>query len=266
MAAAGSERDGPVILDVVDGLACLTLNNPARKNAITREMASLIVEFCDRVDSDEAVGALVVCGTGDYFCSGADTRDLGASSTNPASTEAMARTSAVYSAFERVGSLQVPTIAVVTGGAVGAGLNLALVCDLLLVTPEAVLDSGFVSRGIHPGGGHFSLLGRSLSRQQAIALGVLGVAVSGEHAVRLGLAWKACPPQAIRDEADALLRLAARDPALSRKAKRSAALELENTAVPWGAAIELERGVQMWSLGRKGEAGWHRKPAKPIIE
>jgi enoyl-CoA hydratase len=203
--------------------------------------------------------------TGDYFCSGADTRDLAASSANPASSEAIARTSAVYSAFHRVGSLPVPTVAIVTGGAVGAGVNLALASDVLLVTPQAILDSGFVARGIHPGGGHFSLLGRSISRQQAIAFGVLGNAVSGEQAVRLGLAWKACPRQTIWDEAAQLVRLAARDPMLSRRVKKSAVLELDDPAVSWGAAIELERGVQMWSLGRKGKAGWQRKPGKPGI-
>jgi crotonobetainyl-CoA:carnitine CoA-transferase CaiB-like acyl-CoA transferase/enoyl-CoA hydratase/carnithine racemase len=258
-----TDEDSPILARVSDGIANLTLNNPGRKNAITRDMGRLIEEFCRRVEDDEAIGAVVIDAAGDYFCSGADTRDLGASSAAPASTEAMARTSAVYRAFVRVGSLPVPTVTVVVGGAVGAGLNLALASDLLLVTPDAVLDSGFLARSIHPGGGHFSLLGRSLTRQQALALGALGVVVSGEQAVRIGLAWKACPPETIRSEADDLVRLAASDPMLSRRIKNSAALELGPAAVPWAAAVELERGVQMWSLGRKGEAGWKRKPTEP---
>ena len=155
----------PVVFDVRDGVATLVLNNAARKNAITLEMASLIEQFCCRVDEDQSVGAVVVSATGTYFCSGADTRDLASSSSDPASSEAVARTSAVYGAFLRVGALAVPSVSVVVGGAVGAGMNLALATDLMLVTPNAVLDSGFPARHIHPGGGHLALLGRTAGRR-----------------------------------------------------------------------------------------------------
>ncbi|MER5917139.1 enoyl-CoA hydratase/isomerase family protein [Streptomyces sp. NPDC001982] len=259
----GPEQNGPIIVGVDAGIAHLTLNNPRRKNAITPDMAELIESFCDRVAADETIGAVVMDATGDYFCSGADTRDLGLSSANPASTEAIARTSALYSAFVRVGTLPVPTVAVVTGGAVGAGLNLVMAADVVLVTADAVLDSGFVARGIHPGGGHFSLLGRSLNRQHAMALGALGVPLSGEQAVHLGLAWKTCPSETIHAEAEALVRFAAGDPMLARRVKKSAALQLDSPRASWAAGIELERGVQIWSLGRKGEAGWQRKPSEP---
>ena len=253
--------ESPVVVDIREGVARLTLNNPARKNAITREMGRLIEQFCDRVESDETIGAVIIDARGGYFCSGADTRDLAVASSDPASSEALSRTSAVYTSFTRVGLLPVPSVAVVTGGAVGAGINLALAADVLLVTPDAVLDSGFLARRIHPGGGHFSLLGRSLSRQQAIVLGALGVAISGEQAQQLGLAWLACDAETIGERATDLVAIPARDPLLARRIKKSADLELGPAAVPWAAAIELERGVQMWSLGRKGEAGW-RTPTK----
>jgi len=249
-----------VVVEFRDGVARLTLNNPTRKNAITRDMGRLIEQFCDRVESDETIGAVIIDAHGGYFCSGADTRDLAVASSNPASTEALSRTSAVYTSFTRVGLLPVPSVAVVIGGAVGAGINLALAADILLVTPDAVLDSGFLARGIHPGGGHFSLLGRSLSRQQAIVLGALGVPISGEQAQRLGLAWLACEAETIHQRAAELVALPARDPQLARRIKKSADLELGPAAVSWAAAIELERGVQMWSLGRKGGAGWSAPP------
>ena len=258
MSSPEREVEPPVVADFRDGVARLTLNNPAHKNAITRDMGRLIEQFCDRVESDETIGAAIIDACGGYFCSGADTRDLAVASSDPASSEALSRTSAVYTSFTRVGLLPVPSVAVVIGGAVGAGINLALAADVLLVTPGAVLDSGFLARGIHPGGGHFSLLGRSLSRQQAIVLGALGVPISGEQAQRLGLAWLACDAKTIHQHATDLVALPARDPVLARRVKKSADLELGAGAVPWAAAIELERGVQMWSLGRKGEGGWNR--------
>ncbi|TDC71573.1 enoyl-CoA hydratase/isomerase family protein [Actinomadura sp. GC306] len=245
------------------GIARMTLDNPRRKNAITLDMAAAMEEFCARVRADEAIGAAVIDAEGGYFCSGADTRDLADSSADPASPEAVARTSAVYNAFVGVGRLPVPSVSLVAGGAVGAGLNLALATDLMIVTPDAVLDSGFLARGIHPGGGHLALLGRAAGYRQAVALGVLGAALTGTEAVRRGLAWAAVPPGELLGTATRLVAKAAADPALARRIKDSAALELGPPAVPWSAAVEIERGVQMWSLGRKGHDGWARRPAAP---
>lgn len=251
-----------VHVDADRGVATLTLDNPARKNAITLEMAETMRAFCERVQHDESIGAVVVQAAGDYFCSGADTRDLASFSENPAHPESVRRTSAVYEAFASVGRLPVPSLSVVTGGAVGAGVNLALATDVLLITPDAVLDSGFLARGIHPGGGHLSLIGRAAGRQAAFALAVFGTAISGTEAVARGIAW-ACPareelPAAVR----ALTAGPAADPELARRIKQSAELELGPPAATWPAALEVERGMQMWSLARKGSAAWARKPGQ----
>lgn len=252
-----------VDFEVEDGLGRLTLVNPTRKNAITLTMADQILEYSSRIKRDRSIGAVVVDSAGGYFCSGADTRDLAVSSSEPASTEAVSRTSAVYDAFVTVGELPVPTISLVNGGAVGAGMNLALATDMMLVSPGAVLDSGFLARGIHPGGGHLRLLGRSLGYQQAAAMAMFGVALSAEQAVSLGLAWRVVDADQMLETAREICRLPIADPELARRIKTSARIELETPGVSWPAAIELERGVQMWSLGRKGSSGWARKPEKP---
>jgi len=256
-------NESQAIVRIADGVARLTLANPARKNAITLGMAGQMTEFCARVHEDESIGAVIVDAEGGYFCSGADTRDLAASSADPASPEAVARTSAVYDSFTEIGRLPVPTVALVAGGAVGAGLNLALAADLLIVTPDAVLDSGFLARGIHPGGGHLMLLGRAAGYASTIAMGALGVPMSGAEAVRRGLAWATAAPDDLLETAMALVAKAAADPPLARRVKHSATLELGPPAIGWAAAVELERGTQMWSLARKGRAGWDRKPPKP---
>ncbi|MGA4689387.1 enoyl-CoA hydratase/isomerase family protein [Rhodococcus sp. AB351] len=246
----------PILCSVADGLARITLNNPRRKNAITLDMAAEISAFCDRVERDRTIGAVVVDANGSYFCSGADTRDLASSSTDPASPEAVQRTSAVYNAFVRIGSLPVPTVAVVTGGAVGAGLNLAMAADIMVVTPETVLDSGFSARNIHPGGGHISLLGRAMGWSGAIALAACGQSLSGSDAVARGLAYIAVAAEDIPATVEQLTRTAAADPELTRRIMTSARLELGPPAVSWESALEIERGVQMWSMARKGHASW----------
>jgi enoyl-CoA hydratase len=261
--ATSTEQDARVIVSREGGVARLTLSNPRRKNAITLEMGVAIEAFCDDVEADEAIGAVLVTGAAGYFSSGADTRVLAASSADPASPQAVASVSALYRSFTRVGSLPVPTVSLVEGGAVGAGMNLALATDLLLVTPGAVLDSGFLARGIHPGGGHITLLGRRAGYQQATAMALLGRVLTGTQAVEAGLAYAAFPPAELLPAAMDLVALAASDPQLTRKVKQSLALELGGGPVSWPAAVEIERGVQMWSLARKGSAGWDRRPPRP---
>src|SRR6516164_3161105 len=108
-----TEQDPQVIVTRDGGIARVTLSNPRRKNAITLGMAADIEAFCDQVEADEAIGAVLVEGAGGYFSSGADTRLLAASSADPASPEAVASVSALYRSFTRVGSLPVPTLSLV---------------------------------------------------------------------------------------------------------------------------------------------------------
>ena len=90
------------------------------------------------------------------------------------------------------------------GAAVGAGLNLALATDLRIVSRTARLLPGFAQIGIHPGGGHFTLLNRVAGREAAAALGLFGEEVDGDRAVALGLAWAAYDDGDVQDRALAL--------------------------------------------------------------
>jgi enoyl-CoA hydratase len=126
------------------------------------------------------------------------------------------------------------------------------------VTPDAVLDSGFLARGIHPGGGHLTLLGRRVGYQQAAAMSLLGRVLSGTEAVERGLAYAAFPAGELLPTAMDLVALAAKDPQLTRKVKQSLTLELGAGPVSWPAAVEIERGAQMWSMARKGREGWDK--------
>jgi len=135
-----------------DGIAVLTLNAPERRNALTVEMAGALTAACEEIDADEAVGAVVVCGGGAYFCAGGDRATLADGGRDPAEDERYRGMSAIYRSFARVGELAPPTIAAIRGGAVGAGLNLALATDLRVVADDAALLSGFIPIGLHPGG------------------------------------------------------------------------------------------------------------------
>lgn len=258
--AAGNKppkaQDGRLIITRDGGIARLTLSNPGLQNMITLKMAADIEAFCDQVDKDQTIGAVLIDGADGYFSSGADRSVLAGLSANPTSSESLANNSTLYRFFTRIGELPVPSVSLVEGGAVGAATNLMLATDLTLVTPDAVIDTAFTANGIHPGGGHLMLLGRRAGYPAAAAFGMLGQTLTGSEAVARRLAYAAYPAAELLPAATRLVAIAAKDPELARKVKKSLALEIGAGMVSWPAAVEIERGVQMWSMARKGRAGW----------
>lgn len=239
--------------EVDDGVALITLDAPERRNALSVAMSRELIEAARTAEADAAVGAVVVTG-GAHFCAGAVRSVLADTGRDPVQDEAYRNLETVYEAFTTMGEIGVPTIAAVRGAAVGAGLNLALATDLRIVSRTARLLPGFAQIGIHPGGGHFTLLNRVAGREAAAALGLFGDEVDGENAVRIGLAWAAYDDDEVQTHALALAARVARDPALARRTVASFRRETASGPVPWDVAVELERAPQLWSLRRKHAA------------
>ena len=101
------------------------------------------------------------------------------------------------------------------------------------------------------GGGHFGLLAGRAGAEAAAAAGVFGEEISGQRAVQLGLAWEALPSEQVEGAGRRTRPPAARDPQLARKATASLRTELGPPRLPWAAALEVERGAQLWSLRRR---------------
>lgn len=243
MAEIELEFDGPV--------AVMTMNAPARRNALSVQMVNALREACDRIDANPTVGAAVIRGAGGTFCAGAELKALSSISNDPASGESYAELSAIYGAFLRLGELTVPTVAAIRGAAVGAGLNLALVADLRIASPEAQFVTGFLRIGVHPGGGSLTLLERLVGREAAAALAIFGETLTGERAKELGAVWETVPDDHVESRALNIARNAAGDPELVRRTVASWRAET-STRLPVSLAAELERGPQMWSLRRRG--------------
>ncbi|HYP47179.1 MAG TPA: enoyl-CoA hydratase-related protein [Thermoleophilaceae bacterium] len=246
---------GEVSLERDSGVATITLDAPERRNALTRAMARELVAVCDEIDVDLEIGAVVVRGAGGFFCAGGDRATLADAGRDPAAPEAYAGLGEVYRSFARVGELEPPTVAAVRGGAVGAGVNLAFATDLRVVGRAAKIGSGFLPIGLHPGGGHGALLGRTGQREATAAMALFGERIDGARAAELGLAWAAVDDDEVDGVAAALAARPAADPELARRTARSLRAELGPPALPWPAALELERASQMWSMRRKHLAG-----------
>jgi len=174
-------------------VAIVTLADPRRRNAITAELAGQVAAALADIEADEAVRALVLTGEGPAFCAGGDRDAL------RRADEAVLR--GIYDAFLRVRNLPLPTVAAVNGPAVGAGLNLALACDVRIAGESALFDSRFVHLPIHPGGGHTWMLDRLVGPQTAAAMTLFGHAVDGRRAAEIGLAWSCVPDPELLDAA-----------------------------------------------------------------
>lgn len=240
-----------ILLTREDNVAVITLAAPERRNAFVPSMVNELLEVCAAVDADREVGAVVLQAQGPSFCSGADRRVLAEAGRDPAAPDNYRDLNLTYSAFVRIGELLPPTVAAVRGHAVGAGVNLMMATDLRVVAETARVMAGFLRIGIHPGGGHFTLVGRVAGRETAAALGLFGQEIDGRRAAQLGLAWEALPEEEVEPRSLEIARGISSDPELARAAARSFRLELGPPMTTWAAALEAEKGIQMWSLRRR---------------
>ena len=245
-----------VRVETVDRVAIVTLSDPTRRNAMTATMVQEIVETFDRLEASDDVGAVVVTGEAPAFCSGADLSDLG----DLAGSDSRERQGivSIYEGFLRVLRSSLPVVAAVNGPAVGAGMNLALACDVRLTGASGRFDARFVRIGLHPGGGHTWMLDRIVGPQAAAAIVVFGEVVDGPRAVEIGLAWSSHPDDELHAAA---LRLAARAAGVPKPLSARAKQTLRE--VPWQpdfeSALATEVEHQTWSLGQ----GWFRPTPPP---
>jgi enoyl-CoA hydratase len=176
------------------GLGWITLAEPDRRNALDMETAAKLKAAVAHLESSASVHVLIVTGSGTAFCAGAD-RQLLANA-----NEAHLR--AVYDSFLSIRDCKLPTIAAVNGPAVGAGLNLALACDVRIAAHSARFESRFMQLPIHPGGGHTWMLSRLVGPQTATAMAVFDQPLTGADAERLGLVWTCVPDERLIGECE----------------------------------------------------------------
>ena len=222
-------------------VATVTLDAPERRNSLTLPMVEEIVAGFDDLEGRTDVGAVIVTGAAPAFCAGADLSHLGSSQ-----AEGLR---AIYEGFLRVGRSPLPTIAAVNGAAVGAGINLALCCDLRVAARRARFDTRFIQLGLHPGGGHTWMLQRIVGPQAAKAMVLFGEVLDGEAAERAGLVWRCVDDDQLLEVAgDLAAKAAAAPPGLAERVKATMADVIAVDDHPRAVDVELE--AQVWSLNQ----------------
>lgn len=226
-----------------DRVTVVTLDDPKRRNALSAGLVAEIVETFDRLEADPGVGAVVVTGAAPAFCAGADLGDLASAGAE--------EFKAIYEGFLRVARSPLPTVAAVNGPAVGAGMNLALGCDIRVASTAARFDVRFLQLGIHPGGGHTWMLTNAVGPERARAMILFGDVLDGAAAERAGLVLRCVEPDELVPVAVALAATAAAAPrelTAAVKATLADMAALDDHA----AAVERELTTQVWSV----QQGW----------
>ncbi len=228
----------------------LTLDDDPKRNAIGNQLATELVAHARSLAANPEARALVVTGAGSAFCAGADLPEVFGRERPTDEMRDILR--AYYDCFLQIRALPFPTVAAVNGPAIGAGLNLALSCDVRIAGPQARFGATFSKIGLHPGGGCSSFLVDTVGSQNALRLLVEGTAVDAETAVKLGLASSLAPNP--YDEALSFAQAAANlEPWLARALKTSVAIASTST---FNAAVEFESWAQAESTHNARFRDW----------
>jgi len=232
-----------LLYDVRDRIATLTLNRPDRLNALGDTLREDLYDAVMKCTADADVRVLVITGAGRGFCSGGDVKSMSErseSGTTPAPTERWApvRDRVILAMRD----CPKPIIAAVNGTAAGAGVNLALACDLRVASRAAKFSLSFVKRGLTPDWGGSWFLPRAIGTAKAFELLLTGDAIDAAEALELGLVNAVTEPEALMDRTYALARKIADGPPIAMALTKRAIHH--NQEVDLRAALEFETFIQ----------------------
>ena len=182
---------GTVDIDVRDGVATITLNRPAKLNAVTKQMSADLLALVSRLDNDDAIRVAILTGAGARaFCVGSDVGEVDASPDPWAF-----RNRRDY--CDALRAIRKPVIAAINGYAYGGGLELALSCDIRLASATASFAAAEIKLGWIGGGGVSALLVTSLAASDAALMLLTGDPIDATEAARIGLVSRIYPPDAL---------------------------------------------------------------------
>ncbi|NMO93182.1 enoyl-CoA hydratase/isomerase family protein [Actinomycetospora sp. TBRC 11914] len=241
----------------------LTIDRPGRRNAMGTATAEALELALRAAADDDAVHAVVLTGTGGHFSAGGDAESI-LEHVGGEDPELLALMRAFHRLVVEIWESRLPVVAAVSGVAYGGGVNLALACDLVVLSEDARLCQVFVHRGVVPDVGGAWLLPRLVGMQRAKELMLLGPEIDARHAERLGLANAVEPDaEAALERAVALAEQLATLPpytvALSKKLINHSSADdlrgsLEREAVTQAAALRARPATEAFEAFRRKEA------------
>jgi 2-(1,2-epoxy-1,2-dihydrophenyl)acetyl-CoA isomerase len=212
-----------LLYEMKDGIATLTLNRPERLNALGGTLRQDLFDAVTRAGADPEVRVMVLTGAGKGFCSGGDVKAMGEAKADQRERPLIEK---IAPGRDRtllaMREAPQPIIAAVNGAAAGAGMNLALGCDIRIASTAAKFTQAFVKRGLHPDWGGTYFLPRVVGMAKACEMIFTGEVIDAAEALRLGIVSRVVAPEELLPAAyDIARRIAAGPPVAIRLAKRS---------------------------------------------
>ncbi len=225
-----------VLFDVKDGIAHITLNRPEALNSINLELSRDLMQAVLDCDEDPRVRAVVLSGKGRLFCAGGDLKTFTTQGERlPYYVKEV--TTYLHGAISRLTRMNSPVVAAVHGFAVGAGMSLALACDLVIAAETTSLSVAYTRVGLTPDGSLSYFLPRLIGLKRALELTLTNRTLSAQEALDWGLVTRVVPEGRLLPEADALAMQLAAAPAkalgaakrlIQRGASETLETEMEN--------------------------------------
>lgn len=214
-----------VMLEKDNGVAIVTLNSPETRNTLSDEHEyEAIGAACREIQRDKSIRAAILTGAGKAFCAGGNIKDMherASSQSIPPVDERYAYKEGIHRIPLSLYNLEVPVIAAINGPAIGAGLDLACMCDIRIASEEAIFAESFVKIGIIPGDGGAWLLQRVVGLPKAAEMTFTGDPINAQEALACGLISKITPAALLMEEAKKLAgRIAVNPGHQLRMAKR----------------------------------------------
>lgn len=252
-----------LLSELRDGVLYLTMNQPAKLNALSDSMVAGMLEELDRAATDPAVGAVVLTGAGRGFCSGGDItamRQRNEGGAPPTVEEAVMRLRRGEQASLMLHEIAKVTIAAINGPATGAGLSLALACDLRIAADSARLGTAFARVGFSGDYGGSYLMTQLVGPAKARELYFLADIIGADEALKLGLVNRVLPAASFAEEVHALARRIAAGPRLAysyMKANLNQALHSDLRGM-------LDK--EAWGQTLTGRTQDHREAVRAFLE
>jgi len=246
MVYGGAQMSGDAVLYEQEGaVVTVTLNRPEAKNAVSPELIDGMVAACARANDDLSVGCMILTARGDTFSAGGNIKDMHAKRNVFAGSPAEIRMNYV-AGVQRIpmalASLDVPIVAAVNGPAMGAGLDLALMCDLRIASEAASFGESFINLGLVSGDGGSWFLQRTIGRAAAFEMAMTGDRMGAAQALQMGLVSYMEPPGKLMPKArEVASRIARHAPHSVRLNKR---LFRESAGVDLRTALEIAAAMQ----------------------
>ena len=230
-------------VSTADRVTVARLNRPGKKNALSEEMLTLLRDALLSANEDPDVGCFVITGAGDAFCSGGDLgrRAEEQAAGDPTPLERRTRLQKVtHKVALTVEQFEKPLIAVVNGAAVGAGMDLSLMCDIRIAGASARFCEGYIRIGLLPGNGGCYFLPRLVGTARALELLWTGDFVAADEALNIGLVSHVYSDQDLMQEALTFAKRLANGPPIQISDIKKLLYQSKET---WGIAFSsLSKG------------------------